>query len=88
MSGLWYEISRATTAPIPGMPWDGKGKVNMSPLLPATGERAEFRVTKAVELALHLTKCSNPESGSCISPGQHRRAGAGGVKAGDLSPRV
>lgn len=85
MSGLWYEIRRAIPAPIPGMPWDGKGKVNMSPLLPATGERTEFRVTKTVELALHLTKCSGPESGSHPSPGQHRRAGAGGVRAEELA---
>lgn len=35
-----------------------------------------------------LTRCDNPESKPCSSPGPNSRAGPGDVSAGELDPRV
>ena len=65
-----------------------------NPWPPVAGGRAGPKVSRTRELALPLTSYSTQESGSCISPGQHCKAGPGaagapglpeGMEAGELA---
>lgn len=55
---------------------------------PVASRNASLGVMRAGELDLSLTSCNSGESGSCIMPGQHRRAGPACVGTSELAERA